>query len=44
MGPPLTGRSFAYRQPHLPRFVDGLAIEQTAVGDDAALVRQVIAS
>ena len=40
-GLPATGRSFAYRQMHLVRLVDGLAAEHWAVRDDASLMRQL---
>ena len=36
-----TSRSFAFRQIHIVRFQDGLAIEHWAVPDDLDLVRQL---
>jgi predicted ester cyclase len=41
MGLPATGRSFAYRQIHIVRFVDGKGTEHWAVRDDASLMRQL---
>ena len=38
-----TGRSFAYRQVHIIRFVGGKGAEHWAVRDDAALIRQLTA-
>jgi len=36
-----TGNTFAYRQTHLLRIVDGKGVEHWAVRDDAALFRQL---
>jgi steroid delta-isomerase-like uncharacterized protein len=41
MGLPATGRSFAYKQIHIVRVVDGKGAEHWAVRDDAALMRQL---
>jgi hypothetical protein len=38
---PKTGRSVAFRQVHIIRFQDGLAIEHWAVPDDLDLARQL---
>jgi predicted ester cyclase len=43
MGLPPTGRSFAYKQIHIVRIVDGKAVEHWAVRDDASLMRQLTA-
>jgi steroid delta-isomerase-like uncharacterized protein len=43
MGMPATGRSFAYKQIHIVRIVDGKAVEHWAVRDDASLMRQLTA-
>jgi predicted ester cyclase len=43
MGLPATGRSFAYKQIHIVRIVDGKAVEHWAVRDDASLMRQLTA-
>ena len=40
-GLPATGRSFAYRQMHMIRVVDGKGAEHWAVRDDASLMRQL---
>ena len=40
-GLPATGRTFAYRQMHMIRVVDGKGAEHWAVRDDAALMRQL---
>jgi hypothetical protein len=40
-GLPATGRSFAYKQVHVIRVVDGLGTEHWAVRDDASLMRQL---
>jgi predicted ester cyclase len=40
-GLPATGRSFAYRQMHMIRIVDGKGVEHWAVRDDATLIRQL---
>ena len=40
---PATGRSFAYKQMHLIRFVDGKCVEHWAVRDDASFLRQLTA-
>jgi steroid delta-isomerase-like uncharacterized protein len=42
-GLPATGRSFAYKQMHIIRIVDGKGTEHWAVRDDAALMRQLTA-
>jgi len=42
-GLPATGRSFAYRQVHIIRFVGGKGAEHWAVRDDRALMRQLTA-
>lgn len=36
-----TGRTFAYRQMHVIRVVDGKGVEHWAVRDDASLMRQL---
>lgn len=36
-----TGRTFAYKQMHIVRVVDGKGVEHWAVRDDAALMRQL---
>ncbi|HJU96915.1 MAG TPA: ester cyclase [Jiangellaceae bacterium] len=36
-----TGRSFAYKQMHIIRIVDGKGVEHWAVRDDASLMRQL---
>jgi steroid delta-isomerase-like uncharacterized protein len=41
MGLPATGRSFAYKQIHIVRIVDGKGTEHWAVRDDASLMRQL---
>jgi steroid delta-isomerase-like uncharacterized protein len=41
MGLPATGRSFAYKQIHIVRIVDGKGAEHWAVRDDACLMRQL---
>ena len=41
MGLPATGRSFAYKQVHIVRIVDGKGAEHWAVRDDASLMRQL---
>jgi predicted ester cyclase len=41
MGLPATERSFAYRQVHIVRLVDGKGAEHWAVRDDASLMRQL---
>jgi steroid delta-isomerase-like uncharacterized protein len=41
MGLPATGRSFAYKQIHIVRIVDGKGAEHRAVRDDASLMRQL---
>ena len=40
-GIPATGRSFAYRQMHIVRVVNGRGVEHWAVRDDASLMRQL---
>ncbi len=40
-GMPATGRSFAYKQMHMIRMVDGKGTEHWAVRDDATLMRQL---
>lgn len=40
-GLPATGRRFAYKQMHMIRFADGLAVEHSAVRDDATCMRQL---
>jgi predicted ester cyclase len=40
-GIPPTGRSFAYKQMHMIRFVNGKGAEHWAVRDDAGLIRQL---
>jgi predicted ester cyclase len=40
---PPTGRSFAYKQIHIVRIVEGKAVEHWAVRDDASLMRQLTA-
>lgn len=40
-GLPATGRSFAYKQMHIIRIVDGKGVEHWAVRDDASLIRQL---
>jgi predicted ester cyclase len=42
-GVPATGRTFAYAQMHLLRFVGDRAVAHTAIRDDAALMRQLTA-
>jgi len=42
-GLPATGRTFAYRQMHLVRFVGDRAVSHTAVRDDASHMRQLTA-
>jgi steroid delta-isomerase-like uncharacterized protein len=41
MGLPATGRSFAYKQIHIVRIVNGKGAEHWAVRDDASLMRQL---
>ena len=41
MGLPPTGRTFAYRQIHIVRVVNGKGAEHWAVRDDASLMRQL---
>lgn len=38
-----TGRTFAYRQMHIIRLVEGKGVESWAVRDDASLMRQLTA-
>lgn len=40
-GVPATGRTFAYKQMHLIRIVNGKGVEHWAVRDDAGLMRQL---
>jgi predicted ester cyclase len=40
-GMPATGRSFAYKQMHIIRIIDGKGVEHWAVRDDASLMRQL---
>lgn len=40
-GMPATGRTFAYRQMHIIRIIDGKGVEHWAVRDDASLMRQL---
>ena len=40
-GMPATGRTFAYKQMHIIRMVEGKGVEHWAVRDDAALMRQL---
>jgi steroid delta-isomerase-like uncharacterized protein len=42
-GLPATGRSFAYKQMHIIRIVNGKGTEHWAVRDDATLMRQLTA-
>lgn len=41
MGLAPTGRTFAYRQIHIVRVVNGKGVEHWAVRDDASLMRQL---
>ncbi len=43
-GIPATGRTFAYKQMHVVRVVDGRGVEHWAVRDDAGLMRQLTAA
>ncbi len=42
-GVPASGRSFAYKQMHIIRIVDGKGAEHWAMRDDASLMRQLTA-
>jgi predicted ester cyclase len=42
-GVPATGRTFAYKQMHIIRVVEGKGVEHWAVRDDATLMRQLTA-
>ncbi len=42
-GVPATGRTFAYKQMHIIRIVEGKGVEHWAVRDDATLMRQLTA-